>query len=686
MVLFRICLPVVFLGGAVCAQTLPPLTRASEIRRLTPEQAALGYPVRLQGVITDDVPAPDFFVQDRNAGIYVEGRRQAAFEHHIHDLVELIGVTGPGRFAPVVKEISYKVLRTGASLPTTRIYEFSELANGVMDSQWIKIRGIIRSASIDRTTWPETTIALTVDSGGGQFKARIPLSKSGNLAPWIGREALFSGVCGSLFNQERQFIGVLLYVPAIEFVSIETSAEAVPIPELLRFSPQQRDSRVRVSGVVSYQDPGKLFCLQAGNRGLRVMTQESTALSVGDQVDVLGWPTVGESAPVLTSSTVKVIRHGLLPRPVNFDFRSDWQHYDGALVTLDADLLDIASENGEKVLRLRHDSTVFTAPLKGALAYSRRSIPVPGSRLQLTGVCLVRNGGLWRVPQSFQILLRSTKDMKVLSAPSLWNLRSASLVLGATLGMLLTVVVWMVVVRQRLKSQVQIMREKLQRGAVLEERNRIARELHDTLEQDLTGITLHLDLAADCFHQAPEQARHALDTARHMSRRSMVEARRSVWDLRSHLLEKGTLASALVHSVEPLSSRNLARVELQVKGKMVRLNANLEMNVLRIGQEAITNAMKHARASKIQVALTYGVNSLGLSVTDDGCGFDEETAALSSGGHFGLLDMKERAQLLGSKLKIRSQPGRGTSVEVEIPVRSPKLTDERFETHSNPSR
>ena len=252
--------------------------------------------------------------------------------------------------------------------------------------------------------------------------------------------------------------------------------------------------------------------------------------------------------------------------------------------------------------------------------------------------------------------------------------------------MLLVVVVWMLVVRQRFKSQVRMLREKLQRGAVLEERNRIARELHDTLEQDLAGITLHLDLAADCFTQAPEQARHALDTARCMSRRSMVEARRSVWDLRSHLLEKGTLGSALAHAVEPLYNRSSAKVEMRVLGKVIRLDPTVEMNALRIGQEAVANALKHAGARRIQVALTYGVNTLGLSVTDDGCGFDEKTAAFSSGGHFGLLDMKERAQLVGSKLKILSQPGHGTSVEIEIPLRPPKFAHERFETHSHPSR
>lgn len=213
--------------------------------------------------------------------------------------------------------------------------------------------------------------------------------------------------------------------------------------------------------------------------------------------------------------------------------------------------------------------------LKGKHGLSRLGRPAPrlGSRLQLTGICLVRNGGLWRSPQSFQILLRSPKDIVVVSEPPLWNLESASWILEVLLAILALIVIWMLVLRRSFDSQVRVLREKLRRGAILEERNRIARELHDTLEQELAAITLHLDLASDCFQKAPDQAHHALDTARKMSRHSMVEARRSVWDLRSHLLEQGTLSSALANAVEPLAGHSLAKVHVEVKGKSKRLTS-----------------------------------------------------------------------------------------------------------------
>src|SRR4029077_16784159 len=120
------------------------------------------------------------------------------------------------------------------------------------------------------------------------------------------------------------------------------------------------------------------------------------------------------------------------------------------------------------------------------------------------------------VPQSLRLLLRSQDDVVVVHAPSWWNLRHTLWVLSLTVGILLIVVAWIVVLGRRLREQMEVMRQKLRSGAGLEERNRIARELHDNLEQELAGITMQLDLAVDCFQQAPKVARQALETARNM--------------------------------------------------------------------------------------------------------------------------------------------------------------------------
>jgi signal transduction histidine kinase len=217
-----------------------------------------------------------------------------------------------------------------------------------------------------------------------------------------------------------------------------------------------------------------------------------------------------------------------------------------------------------------------------------------------------------------------------------------------------------------LREQMDLIRQKLRSGAVLEERNRIARELHDNLEQELAGITMQLDLAVDCFQQAPRVAQQALETARNMSRHSMVDARRSVWDLRCHLLEEGDLVSALRQTVQPATARDDLKVQVSVTGTPVRLPAAIEMNLLRIGQEAVANAVKHGGAHMVTADLHFAEKQVRLCVADDGQGFRLQDAAPS--GHFGLLDMRERAQSMGCALQVESGPNSGTKVEVEVPL------------------
>jgi signal transduction histidine kinase len=306
------------------------------------------------------------------------------------------------------------------------------------------------------------------------------------------------------------------------------------------------------------------------------------------------------------------------------------------------------------------------------------------STVRVTGICLVRSGGLWQTPQSFRLLLRVPQDLVVLTTPSWWNSRHILWLLGITGGVLLAVMVWVVVLGRRLREQIALNRQKLRSGAVLEERNRIAREIHDTLEQELAGITMQLDLAVDCFRQVPEVAQHALETARDMSRHSMVEARRSVWDLRCQLLEDGDLVSALKQIVEPIVPREQTKVDFKILGSPVRLAAPAEMNLLRIGQEAVANAVKHGHARQVFIELRYEPAAVCLTVSDDGQGFP--AGQPSPTGHFGLLDMRERAQSMGSHLKVASEPGRGTRIAVEVPLPPPEGIDEELKANTHSGR
>jgi two-component sensor histidine kinase len=599
------------------------------------------------------------------------------------DLVEIEGVTGPGKFAPVIREERLRVLGKG-TLPKAKMYPFSELADGQMDSQWAQVRGIVRSAAIDRTSWHETTLALRVASGSGEFAARVPIQQEQDFSSWVGREVLIEGVCGSLFTSQRQLSGILFYVPRLSLIKMEASEREMPFSALLQFAPGEgAHHRVRVRGVVAYQQLGSALFLQSEGKGLRVLSQQDTLLQPGAVVEVFGTPAMGESAPILTDATFHRIGQSKVPAPVSFNADLPWEEYDGALVTTDATLLDHQHQSGGLRLLLRSGDYLFEATAPSGMEERFASIPL-NSRVQATGICLVRSGGLWSVPQSFRLLLRSPADIVVLRNPSWWNFRHAMWLLGISVGALLIVLAWVVVLGGRLRRQMAIIRQKLRSGAVLEERNRIARELHDSLEQELAGITMQLDLASDCFDQVPRVAREAVETARRMSRHSMVEARRSVWDLRCHLLENGDLVSALSEIVKPLAMQDKVEMNVKISGTPVRLAAPVEMNLLRIGQEAVANAVKHGEARHVTIELQYAPGSVRLFVKDDGCGFAPDLAL--SAGHFGLLDMRERAQSIGCHLEIESAFGRGTQLTVEAPIQGQRLPDDEPKADSYSGR
>ncbi len=652
-------------------QPTPHLLRhARDVRSLTLKEATAGWPVRLRGVVTDDIPAPDFFIQDGSAGIYVEGR--AGLPHpQIGDWIELTGVSGPGHFAPVVQERQITILGR-APLPPAHLLTYNEVANGQQDSQWGALRGIVRQVYIDRRSWREPTLALVIASGGGEVRARVPLpSPNYDPTPLVDSSIRLEGVCGAIFNDRRQLTGVLFYVPRMSFITVEAPAPPLPISSLMRFSPNtSARHRVRILATVSFLEPGSALYLQNGVRALRVLTSETRPVSPGDHVEVLGFPALGDALPILEDAVYRKVGHGALPEPLDVDAAHLLNvTLDARLVRIRGTLVAESMRFGQPTLLLRSGGQVLTADLSTVAAKQMATLQ-PGSLLSVTGICLLRSGGIWHEPKTVRLLIRTAADVQVLRTPAWWTRERIAWLLAAALLFLGVVVLWLALLGRKFREQIRVLHQKLRHGAVLQERHRIARELHDTLEQDLAAITLHLDLAVARFREGPEHALPAVEMARNMSRHSMQEARRSVWDLRCEWLENGDLVSALQQALAP-SEAGAAEVDLQVRGKVRRLDPQIEMNLLRIAQEAVCNARRHAGADHIVVELDFDTDPVSLSVADNGRGFDEEYSAAAARGHFGLLDMQERAHAVGCELWVRSEPG---ATRITVQGRNPALS------------
>jgi signal transduction histidine kinase len=196
----------------------------------------------------------------------------------------------------------------------------------------------------------------------------------------------------------------------------------------------------------------------------------------------------------------------------------------------------------------------------------------------------------------------------------------------------------------------------------------MARDLHDTLEQQLSGIALQLDGLNDAIKANPESASRSLSLARRMLRFTRLEARRSVWDLRSKTLEKEGLAAALRAMAQTATSAAGPVIEVKESGPERTLPTAVQFHLLRIGQEALANATKHSQARHIVIELERAAESTRLTVADDGQGFDAQAPDAAPGSHFGLLGMRERAAKMNGQLTITSQPGAGCTVSVTVPV------------------
>ncbi len=202
-------------------------------------------------------------------------------------------------------------------------------------------------------------------------------------------------------------------------------------------------------------------------------------------------------------------------------------------------------------------------------------------------------------------------------------------------------------------------------SAVLAERARIAREIHDTLAQGLMGIVLQLEAAGEV---APDQSENHRMKALDLARLSLEEARRSVGALRPQALEGADFLGALTSLTRELITDTGLPVELHVNGKARQLPPFVEENLLRIAQEAVLNAVKHAKAHSVCIELSFDVRSIRLSVADDGAGFLPESGSAQPPGHFGLIGMRERVDQMKGALQIQSEPGKGTQIFVEISV------------------
>jgi len=677
------------------------LTSVAEIRGLSGEEAAKGLPVQLRATVTFLNYGDGWFkVHDGEEGISVGLEiakkrgiwtgRFARTENTLGAVLEIEGITGPGSYSPVI--IPTRIRRVGtAPLPEARRVSMEQLISGSEVSQRVEVEGVVWGAK--RMADGRLGLDLMVEG----HLCEVEFMRDTGIEPnqLVDARVRLRGFSRPITNFRSEAVRIRLTVPSIEDLEVlrkpppdAFDSPRVPLKDLLSFSRvPDRFYRKVTRGVVNFVMPGEFFFLQEGTAGVRVEST-STNVQVGDLVEVAGFVDNSRSIAQLTDAVARRVGKGtlpaaelvtvnelLLPAIARLSSPISEKDYAGGLVRLRGLITEVEWREHEALLNLFlvSEGHRFRASLPSPREPAAGLWSV-GSEVEVTGVCdlefkLIGAGVPGTIVSDFSLWLRTPQDVRVLRAAPWWTSARLGLLLAGTCVVLALVLGWVGLLRRQVARQMGLIGEQLRGEAVSDERNRLARDLHDSLEQQLAGVALQLDGAEEIITEDPAAASQAVSLARRMLRHTRLEARRSVWDLRSQVLEMQGLPAALQALAEGISARSGPAVAVQVTGEYRELPAGVEFQLLRVAQESLANAIKHSGAKRIVISLEITPEAIRLRISDDGLGFAPGALTHSESPHFGVLGMQERAAKIGAELSIVGTPGAGCVVTLSLPCR-----------------
>ena len=692
---------VLFLVSLLVAAATPAaekLTSARDLAERTADKGPAEFELnaRVDCVVVNG-RLPHFFlsVADASGSAFLSAARCSSVTlPQDGDIVRACGMIGTqGHPTPIPHVSALTVIRHQAPVPPQPV-ALHDINNGLHDWKHVRIKGLVRDVVVSETA-PGWAI-LSICADGDIVRIHIPLADTdfAVLDRLAGKTIEAAGYPNPSNGSPRLFAGSDFHCPGISALRVVCPGpeDVFDVPSalsLLHKSPGQ----IATSGRVKVQ--GQVLCTWGKNKGL-VQTKDIGCVQVEfdaantperhANIEVSGFPQTdlfhimlsrvqwrrldAPSAP--TAEALETTAKGILTD--GHGLSAVKPRFHGQTIRISGRVRSLP-DNGlrQDILLIEDGDCVF--PVEFGTAQTVPADICVGCRVILTGTCVI-NAEYWRpgllVPQikNFSVIVSDANDIRVVEHPPWWTTERLFLLISALLAGSLAILFWNILLRRAsLRKGRELMQEQL--GHVTaelktEERTRLAVELHDSLAQNLTGVSLEIDTAAKVADDDPAAMKTHLGLAARSLKSCRDELRNCLWDLRNRALEATTMDDAIRQTLAPHVAGTDVTIRFNVPRE--RISDNTAHTILRIIRELTLNGIRHGGATKVWIAGSIDGERMLFSVRDNGCGFDPDAAPGFNEGHYGLLGIRERVDEFEGEFALKSSPGKGTKATVTLNV------------------
>ena len=575
-----------------------------------------------------------------------------------------------------------------------------------LNNRLVRIKGVVYDVFRDEIDPTFVFFVLVCEGKTVYFVIRDKAMSDEISNRLVGATVLAEGITSDKDTGCRTRLGRILSARSINAIRVisSSSTDQFDAPELTRnFMPHTtrppKIDRRRASGhVIAVWNNGERILLRTANGDLiRADLKTRPPPRYGEHIEVVGIPETdlyhinlsrtlwrtAEGPAFAEASALPISLSEIWMSPYGASYKNAWFHGYAVRITGIVRSLPTAGDGKGRAF-LESDS--FMIPVDCTSCPEALAGVVPGSRIEVSGTYITETD-IWYPSRVFPhvrdiiIAVRKPGDVRVLARPPWWTPVRLVTLIGALLAVLLGIFAWNVALRRRAERRGRELADEQLAHVASElkvvERTRLAVELHDSLSQTLTGISMGIDSALDIAGDTSEELKRQLKYTSKAIEACRTELRNCLWDLRSQALEESDMNAAIQLALSQIVNKTALHVRFNVP--RTRLSDKTAHAILRIIRELATNAIRHGHASELNVAGCIDGDTLRFSVADDGLGFDPKSAPGIAEGHFGLQGIRERLDLMDGDMAVESSPGKGAKVTVAIKIPAEKAAEKDFD-------